>query len=72
MDLQPGTFVQLEGRQGTTYQVVSFDDYADSCWVRRWPLTRQGSPVFSVPLHGLTLALASGSEAAAGVPRHRP
>ncbi|MCS5693907.1 hypothetical protein NZK33_18270 [Cyanobium sp. FGCU-6] len=65
MDLQPGTFVRLEGRQGDTYQVVSVDDYADSCWVRRWPLPRRGSPVFSVPLHELSQAQANGSAAAA-------
>ena len=65
MDLQPGTFVRLEGRPGDTYQVVSVDDYSDSCWVRRWPLPRQGSPVFSVPLHELTETLASRPAAAA-------
>lgn len=65
MDLQPGTFVRFEGRHGDTYQVVSVDDYSDSCWVRRWPLPRQGSPVFSVPLHELTETLASRPEAAA-------
>jgi hypothetical protein len=65
MDLQPGTFVRLESRDGDTYQVVSVDDYSDSCWVRRWPLPRQGSPVFSVPLNELTETLASGPAAAA-------
>jgi len=54
MDFQPGTFVRLEGRPSDVYQVVSVDDYADSCWVRRWPLPFQGSPVFSVRLPELT------------------
>ncbi|MCS5700762.1 hypothetical protein NZK32_17095 [Cyanobium sp. FGCU-52] len=65
MDLQPGSFVRLEGRQGDVYQVVSVDDYADSCWVRRWPLPHQGSPVFSVPLHALGEALGGGGAPAA-------
>jgi hypothetical protein len=30
--------------------VISIDDETDSCWVRRWPLTRHGSPAFSVGL----------------------
>jgi hypothetical protein len=48
--LQPGSFVQLSSRQGVTFQVISVDDDTDSCWVRRWPLTRHGSPAFSVGL----------------------
>jgi hypothetical protein len=65
MDFQPGTFVRLEGRQSDVYQVVSVDDYADSCWVRRWPLPFQGSPVFSVPLHELTETLEARAATAA-------
>jgi hypothetical protein len=65
MDFHPGTFVRLEGRQSDVYQVVSVDDYADSCWVRRWPLSHQGSPVFSVPLHELTETLEARAAAAA-------
>jgi hypothetical protein len=50
MNLHPGSFVQLASRHDTTYQVVSIDDHSGSCWVRRWPLSRHGSPPFSVPL----------------------
>jgi hypothetical protein len=49
----PGGFVQLNSRQGGTYQVISIDKETDSCWVRRWPLTRHGSPAFSVALTDL-------------------
>jgi hypothetical protein len=42
--------VQLASRQGATFQVISIDEETDSCWVRRWPLTRHGSPAFSVAL----------------------
>lgn len=51
--LHPGSFVALGSRQGGTYQVISIDEETDSCWVRRWPLTRQGSPAFSVALPDL-------------------
>ncbi|MCP9899482.1 hypothetical protein KBZ12_04645 [Cyanobium sp. Cruz CV13-4-11] len=49
----PGGFVQLCSRQGGTYQVISIDEETHSCWVRRWPLTRHGSPAFSVALPDL-------------------
>jgi hypothetical protein len=45
--------VALGSRQGGTYQVISIDEETDSCWVRRWPLTRHGSPAFSVALPDL-------------------
>jgi hypothetical protein len=48
--IHPGAFVHLSSRQGGTYQVISIDDETDSCWVRRWPLTRVGSPAFAVSL----------------------
>lgn len=56
MTLQSGTFVQLTGKPDGTYQVVSVDDSSESCWVRRWPLDRNGSPPFSVPLQQITSA----------------
>ena len=33
-----------------TYQVISIDDSHDRCWLRRWPLSRQGSEVFEISL----------------------
>jgi hypothetical protein len=51
MNIHPGSFVQLASRHDGTYQVVNIDDHSGSCWVRRWPLSRHGSPPFSVPLH---------------------
>lgn len=56
----PGGFVQLNSRQGVTYQVISIDEDTDSCWVRRWPLTRRGSPAFSVALTDLCPLQATG------------
>lgn len=51
--LKQGSFVRLASKGDTTYQVLSLDADADRCWLRRWPLSRQGSPPFSVPLHQL-------------------
>jgi hypothetical protein len=35
------------------YQVIGVDHNGDRCWLRRWPLARQGSPVFEISLHQL-------------------
>ena len=32
------------------YQVIAVDQSRDRCWLRRWPLSRQGSPVFEISL----------------------
>jgi hypothetical protein len=54
MTLQPGDFVRLPAKgQDSTYQLLNIDDNSGSCWVRRWPLTRHGSPAFAVPMHQL-------------------
>jgi hypothetical protein len=34
-------------------QVIGLDHNGNRCWLRRWPLGRQGSPVFEVPLQQL-------------------
>lgn len=55
MTLQPGDFVRLaRPDQDATYQLLNIDDGSGSCWVRRWPLSRHGSPAFAVPIHHLT------------------
>jgi hypothetical protein len=48
-DLGPNADRQL-------YQVISIDDRADRCWLRPWPLVRQGSPVFEISLRQVTSA----------------
>jgi hypothetical protein len=50
MNLQQGQMVQLESSPDHAYQVLSIDQDTDSCWVRRWPLSRNGSPAFAVSL----------------------
>ena len=32
------------------YQVIGVDDRQGRCWVRRWPLARQGSEDFEISL----------------------
>ena len=32
------------------FQVIGVDGPGDRCWVRRWPMPPQGSPVFEVSL----------------------
>lgn len=32
------------------YQVIGVDNRHDRCWLRRWPLARQGSEVFEISL----------------------
>jgi hypothetical protein len=57
MTLQQGTFVRLAGKDDSIYQVLTIDDDGDRCWVRRWPLSKQGSPPFAVPQQQLSEAV---------------
>ncbi len=49
MTFHQGDCVTLAS-DGHTYQVISVDDSHDRCWLRRWPLSRQGSEVFEISL----------------------
>ena len=44
-----GECVQLDSDENL-YQVIGVDDRHDRCWLRRWPLARQGSEVFEISL----------------------
>ncbi len=48
MTVRQGQLVQMASSREGTYQVLSVDADADLCWVRRWPLSRHGSPPFAV------------------------
>jgi hypothetical protein len=50
MTLHQGDCIRL-GSDPQLYQVIGVDDHGDRCWLRRWPLARQGSPVLEMPLH---------------------
>ena len=47
--LHQGACVHLD-RDEQLYQVIGIDDHHDRCWLRRWPLARQGSEVFEISL----------------------
>lgn len=47
--LHQGACVHL-GSDEQLYQVIGIDDHHDRCWLRRWPLSRQGSEVFEISL----------------------
>jgi len=53
MTLHQGQMVRLSGSPEHTYQVISIDADASTCWVRRWPLSRHGSPPFALALDQL-------------------
>jgi hypothetical protein len=44
-----GDCVRLDSDE-QLYQVIGVDDRHGRCWVRRWPLARQGSEVFEISL----------------------
>ncbi|MEB3270966.1 MAG: hypothetical protein VKJ44_04895 [Synechococcus sp.] len=50
MTLHQGDCIRL-GNDQQLYQVIGVDDQGDRCWLRRWPLARQGCPVLEMPLH---------------------
>lgn len=41
---------QTPQSQDSLYQVIALDAGHDRCWIRSWPLTRHGSPVFEISL----------------------
>ena len=60
MRLHQGDCIRLRTNAGV-YQVIGIDDDHYRCWVREWPLTSQGSPVFEVPFHQITPPLSADS-----------
>ena len=51
VDAAAGACGQAPAEQ--VFQVIGVDHNGDRCWLRRWPLARQGSPVFEISLHQL-------------------
>lgn len=50
MTPRPGQFVHLDENPDSHFQVINVDALKDTCWVRRWPIARNGSPPFSVDI----------------------
>ncbi|MEB3199484.1 MAG: hypothetical protein VKK62_03005 [Synechococcaceae cyanobacterium] len=64
--LHQGDCIHLDGEASSTpelFQVIAIDPCRDRCWLRRWPLARQGSPVFEMSLRQVQARRA---------PRHLP
>ena len=59
-ELHQGACVTLDSGD-EMYQVIGIDDHHNRCWLRRWPLSRQGSEVFEISLHQVH-----------PIPAHRP
>jgi hypothetical protein len=59
-ELHQGACVTLPSGE-EMYQVIGIDDHHNRCWLRRWPLSRQGSEVFEISLHQVQ-----------PIPTHRP
>ena len=66
MDFHQGDYIQLPpaaigvleppdsaGADAQLFQVIGDDQHGNRCWLRRWLLTRHGSPVFEVSLQQL-------------------
>ncbi|MFY8148834.1 MAG: hypothetical protein ACOVNL_06400 [Prochlorococcaceae cyanobacterium] len=51
--LQQGDCIRLSADDPQQYQVIGINQAENRCWLRRWPLARQGCPVFELPLHQL-------------------
>ena len=49
MDLHQGDCVQLSSGE-ELFQVIGVDDAHKKCWLRRWPLLPEGSPVFEISM----------------------
>ncbi len=49
MTLHQGDCIQLHGEE-EFFQVIGIDDSQNRCWIRRWPLMANGSPVFEVSI----------------------
>ena len=41
---------RTSANEDSLYQVIALDAGHDRCWIRSWPLTRQGAPVFEISL----------------------
>ena len=47
-EVSQGDCVQLL-QEKDLFQVIGIDNQQKRCWVRRWPLAANGSPVFEIP-----------------------
>ena len=48
-DINQGDCVYLKNQE-ELFQVLGIDNAYEKCWVRKWPLNPNGSPVFEIPI----------------------
>tara|TARA_Y100001968_G_C18839178_1_gene472710 strand:- start:72 stop:290 length:219 start_codon:yes stop_codon:yes gene_type:complete len=48
-NINQGDCVYLKN-QDELFQVLGIDNACEKCWVREWPLTSNGSPVFEISI----------------------
>ena len=58
MHIHQGDCVKLVSSEDD-FQVIGVDDEHERCWVRKWPLVAQGSPVFEIALQQVSLSSSS-------------
>ena len=56
-NINQGDCVQLKD-DNQLFQVIGIDNNHNKCWIRRWPLLTNGSPVFEVPTNQIVTTIA--------------
>ncbi len=54
MNLNQGDCIRLQTGE-ESFQVIGIDNEHNKCWIRRWPLLPEGSPVFEVSMQQISL-----------------
>tara|TARA_Y100001968_G_C18853044_1_gene478966 strand:+ start:219 stop:440 length:222 start_codon:yes stop_codon:yes gene_type:complete len=54
-NINQGDCVQLINNKDL-FQVIGVDSNHKKCWVRRWPLLTNGSPVFEIPINEVVIS----------------
>ena len=52
-NINQGDCVYLKNQE-ELFQVLGIDNAYEKCWVRKWPLNPNGSPVFEIPIKQLS------------------
>ena len=53
MSLNQGDCIHLQSSKDL-FQIIGIDDKHEKCWVRRWPLLPNGSPVFEISMQQIS------------------
>ena len=54
LEISQGDCVYIKDKEDI-FQVIGVDDEHQKCWVRRWPLRADGSPVFEIAIQQISL-----------------